>query len=74
MVVKQLRYVVREKSTKKYMAEENEIYCDGELCYEIEYAYLWLDDEDAEEYINNILDEPSEFEVARVLIDYDVED
>ena len=54
------------------MAEENEIYSDGEVCSEIEYAYLWTDDEDAEEYIKNILDEPNNFEVVGVKIDYEI--
>ena len=73
MIVKHLRYVIREKSTGMYLAEENEIYSDGEVCSEIEYAYLWIDDEDAEEYIKNILDEPKNFEVVRVKIDYKIE-
>lgn len=73
MIIKRPRYVIREKSTDKYLAEENEIYSDGELCSEIEYAYLWIDDEDAEEYVKNILDEPKEFEVVSVIIYYEID-
>lgn len=73
MIIKHLRYVIREKATGKYLAYENEIYSDGELCDEIEYAYLWVDDEDAEEYIKNILDDPKQFEVVRVNINYEIE-
>ena len=64
MIVKHLRYVIREKSTGMYLAEENKIYSGGEVCSEIEHAYLWIDDEDAEEYVKNILDEPKNFEVV----------
>lgn len=70
MKIKHIRYVVREKTTKEYMAEEGDIYSDGETCKEIEYAYFWLDDDDATEYINNCLDEPELFEVVRVDIQY----
>ena len=73
MIIKNIRYVAREKATGRYLAKEGEIYCSGELCNDIEYADFWLDDEDTEEYRKNCLDEPDEFEVVKVMIAYDIE-
>ena len=61
-----------EKLTMKFMARESDVYSSGEVCSEIEYADFWLDDDDAEEYIKNVLDEPELFEVMRVVIEYNI--
>jgi len=66
------RYVIHEKKTSYFMARPSEIYSDGEVCDDIEYADTWLDDEDAQEYIDNILDKPKNFEVMIVVINYEI--
>jgi len=66
------RYVVHEKKTNNFMARPDEIYSDGEVCDDIEYANIWFDDEDAQEYIDNILDKPENFEVMIVEINYEI--
>ena len=61
-----------EKPTMKFMARESDVYSSGEVCSEIEYADLWVDDDDAEEYIKNVLDEPAFFEVVKVTVEYNI--
>jgi hypothetical protein len=72
LTIKKIRYVNREKSSGNYLAKQGEYYCDGELCQEIEYANFWIDDEDAEEYRKNCLDEPNDFEIVKVIITYEI--
>ncbi len=73
MIIKNIRYVIREKTTGYYLAEEGDNYPYGGLCEDIEYAVFWLDAEDVERYRKNSLDEPDEFEVAKVYITYEIE-
>ena len=56
----------------KFMARESDAYSSREARSEIEYADFWLDHDDAEEYIKNVLDEPSLFEVIRVVVEYNI--
>ena len=72
MKVKHIRYVVTKKTTGEFLARESGVYSDGELCNEIEYADFWLDDDDAAEYIKNILDEPELFETMKVVVEYKI--
>ena len=68
MKLETLKYVIKEKGNDMYMAD------DGHLTSELEFAYLWLDEDDAYEYIKNVLKNKSGYEVIPVRIIYKILD
>ena len=47
---------------------------DCELVSEFEYAYSWLDEDDAHEYIKNILKNEKEYDVIPMRVSYEILD
>ena len=65
-MMKTLRYVIKEKNMDKYLDEYD---C---LIAELEYAFIWLDEDDAHEYIKNVLKNKKEYEVISVRVSYEI--
>ena len=63
-----LRYVIKEKNIDRYLDEYD--------CFiaELEFAFLWLDEYDAHEYIKNVLKNKKEYEVISVRVSYEILD
>ena len=71
MEIIKTKYAIREKTTKKYITMDNDFYYFGELCDEIENAYLWVDDEDATDCIKGRLGNRTDiFEVLKIVVIY----
>ena len=65
-MMKTLRYVIKEKNIDKYLDQ------DDYFIAELEYAFLWLDEDDAHEYIKNVLKNKKEYEVISVRVSYEI--
>ena len=65
-MIKTLRYVIKEKNIDKYLDQ------DDYFIAELEYAFLWLDEDDAHEYIKNVLKNKKEYEVISVRVSYEI--
>ena len=65
-MMKTLRYVIKEKNIDRYLDQDD--------CFiaELEFAFLWLDEDDAYEYIKNILKNTKEYEVIPVRVSYEI--
>ena len=65
-MIKTLRYVIKEKNIDRYL--------DQDVCFiaELENAYFWLDEDDAYEYINNVLKNKKEYEVISVRVSCEI--
>ena len=65
-MIKTLRYIIKEKNIDKYLDQDD--------CFiaELEYAYFWLDEDDAHEYIKNVLKNKKEYEVIFVRVSYEI--
>ena len=64
--MKTLRYVIKEKNIDRYL-DEYDSFTAG-----LEFAYFWLDEDDAYEYIKNILKNKKEYEVIPVRVSYEI--
>ena len=66
--IKRLRYAIKKKGSNLYLDEYD--------CFvsELEFAYFWLDDEDAYEFIKNVLKNKKEYEVIPVRVTYEILD
>ena len=65
-MIKTLRYVIKEKNIDKYLDK------DDYFIAELEYAYFWLDEDNAYEYMKNILKNKKEYEVIPVRVSYEI--
>ena len=65
-MMKTLRYVIKEKNIDRYLDQ------DDYFIAELEFAFLWLDEDDAHEYIKNILKNKKEYEVIPVRVSYEI--
>ena len=65
-MMKTLRYVIKEKNIDRYLDQDD--------CFiaELEFAYFWLDEDDAYKYIKNILKNKKEYEVIPVRVSYEI--
>ena len=65
-MIKTLRYVIKEKNIDKYLDQDD--------CFiaELEFAYFWLDEDDAYEYIKSVLKNKKEYEVIFVRVSYEI--
>ena len=64
--MKTLRYVIKKKNIDKYLDQ------DDYFIAELEFAFLWLDEDDAHEYIKNVLKNKKEYEVISVRVSYEI--
>lgn len=67
-MIKTLRYVIKEKNIDRYL-DQDDCFVD-----ELEFAFLWLDEDDTYEYIKNILKNKKEYEVIPVRVSYKILD
>lgn len=65
-MIKTLRYVIKEKNIDKYLDQ------DDYFIAELEFAYFWLDEDDACEYIKSVLKNKREYEVISVRVSYEI--
>ena len=64
--MKTLRYVIKEKNIDRYL-DQDDCFVD-----ELEFAFLWLDEDDSHEYIKNILKNEKEYDVIPVRVSYEI--
>ena len=68
MKLETLKYVIKEKGFDRYMTD------DDYFVPELEFAFLWLDEDDAYEYISKFFKNKNDYEVIVVRIIYKILD
>ena len=65
-MMKTLRYVIKEKNIDRYLDQDD--------CFigELEFSFLLLDEDNAHEYIKNVLKNKKEYEVISVRVSYEI--